>query len=87
MPDTDSNRMFCRILLAETRRDAARSGVKVGKLTTWRQDRRTPTYFEVWESESNNNPVWTGQAHNADEAKTNYLNRLIESKQDEEHSS
>jgi len=71
------NTTFCRIMLQESRKMAKEAGVSVPKgLVTWSMMMGGNRYFEVWDDSS---IVWSGDAHNAYEAKSNYITELIES--------
>ena len=71
--------MFCRIMLAESRKMAKEAGVKIPKgLTTWSDGR---DYMEVW---ADGEIVWWGSAGNSYEAKSHYIITLIDDHEREE---
>ena len=72
---TDVNTTFAGMLLRMSRADAKQAGVKVGKLSTWKDAHRTNPWFEVWEDDKG--IVWQGSASNASEAKSIYIASLI----------
>ena len=72
----DVNAAFTSILLKQARAAIKEAGIKVGKLTTWKDTCGTNPWFEVWVADKNY-AVWSGSAFNAAEAKANYLSSLL----------
>lgn len=68
-----ANTFFDNSGLKYTKETARKLGIKIPKLKTWRDGKND--YFEVY---SNGNTVWSGTANSAAEAKTNYIETLIE---------
>jgi len=72
----EANTVFTSLLLKRARAAVKRAGIKIGKLTTWKDVDRTNPWFEVWVADKNY-AVWSGSASSAAEAKANYLFSLL----------
>lgn len=70
---SDADKIFTSISLAYARREAKARGVTVQKgLTTYQP---ITGYYEVWSK--TDGIVWQGSAYNANDAKTKYIDRII----------
>jgi hypothetical protein len=62
-------------VLKMARKEAKDAGVKLGKLTTFRPSSLgSNPWYEVYED---GELVWSGEAYNASEAKTDYINSKL----------
>ena len=69
------NITFAGMLLRMAKADAKKAGIKIGKLTTWKDTCGTNPWFEVWDDDKG--LVWQGSAYCASEAKSIYITSLL----------
>ena len=79
------NKTFCSLSLRSLRKEAKRCGVVIPHITTYCSESGQNPYYEVWappvykgKYQSRQGIVWSGKAANANDAKSQYIEQLID---------
>lgn len=72
MNSKEANRVFCSIELKMAREEAKKAGIKIGRLSTWKD-----TFGKNFEVFDERGLVWSGRADSAADAKAKYICGLL----------